>query len=197
MMHESFGVGLAAPVRHDEGVDDELSVGMGAHGPADQAAVAEVPHAGDMELAFSGRELGDVGDPALVRACRGEVPVEPVRRRRDVRSPATPFALVNAHQPVLAHQPGDPLAAEVVTASAELAVDPRCPVGAAALEVDRSDLLEQLPVRDRTRRRGPLLPRVEPRGRDLGQLAEPLHLIGAPMVFDEAEAAHRVVSRAK
>ena len=102
--------------RHDEGVDDELGVLVLAHRPADQAPVAQVPDPGHVELALAGRELGDVRDPSLVRALSGEVPLQPIRCRSDVRPAAAPLAAcARPCRPSLAHQPGDPLAADPVT----------------------------------------------------------------------------------
>ena len=63
---------------------------MAARGvPADDAAVVQVTDAGEVELAVTGGELGDIGDPSLVR-CRGrEVAVQQVRQPAGV-GPATP-----------------------------------------------------------------------------------------------------------
>jgi hypothetical protein len=50
------------------------------HRPADQILIVEVEDAGEVELPVTGRELGDVADPTLVR-CRGaEVTLQEIRR---------------------------------------------------------------------------------------------------------------------
>jgi len=72
-MDEPFGVGGAAPQGHRQCVDDELGVLVGSGRPADEAAVAEITDAGEVEGALVGGELGDVGHPALIRPLRFEV----------------------------------------------------------------------------------------------------------------------------
>lgn len=171
---------------------------MLVHRPADQPAVAQVAHAGEVELALVGGELGDVSDPPLVRSLSMEVALQQIRCRSGVEVPTAPTATrVDTNQLVLAHQPGDAFAADADTAASELAVHAWCPVGAARIGVDRRDRLQQRGVGDRPGRQRPGPPRVEPRPRHLDQDAQPLHVIDVPMVLDEAEAVHRIVSRAK
>ena len=197
-MDQAIGIGVASSQGHDEGVDDELGVLVLVHRPADQPTVAQVADAGDVELAFAGGELGDVGDPAHVRPSSSEVAFEQIRCWRYVEPASAPAATrVDPDQAVGTHQPGDPLAAHAHLAAAQLTVHSWRSVGAARLVMDVADLLEQLTVSDRPSRWWPAPPRVEPRRRHFGQPTQPLHVVDVPVILDEAEAAHRIVSRAK
>jgi hypothetical protein len=92
VMHQPARIGFAAGERHRERVDDELRVLVWPGRPADQAAVAEIADAGEIEDALVGRELGDVGDPALVWPACVEVTLQQVRGGRDVGASASPLA---------------------------------------------------------------------------------------------------------
>ena len=80
----------------------------------------------------------------------------------------------------------------------ELGGDPRGALGAVCL-VDPADPLGQLrSAASRARVPGRAgQPVVEPGPVDLQELAQPLHLVGVPVVGDELEAAHQFVSPAK
>ena len=140
-MDEPGRVGLAAGERHRERVDDELGVLMRPCRPANQAAVAEIPDAGEIEGAFVCCELGDVGDPALIRPLGFEVALQHVRGGRDLGPSAPPLApRIHAHEPAGAHQPRDPLAADPDPTAAELPLHAEGAIGAARLPVDPLDL---------------------------------------------------------
>ena len=57
--------------RHGEGGQDECRVDGGAHGPTDDPAAVEVEDAGEIEPAFVGLYVGDVGDPDLIGGSGG------------------------------------------------------------------------------------------------------------------------------
>ena len=197
-MDQAVGVRCRSPEGHDQRVDDELGVLVWAHGPADQSSMAQITDPGDIELAIVGGELGDVGDPSLVRAPRGEVSAQQVRCRRDIGPSPTPLASrVHTDEPVMCHQPSDPFASDCVTTPAQLTVHTWRPIGASRVDMDDADLIEQLCISDRPLRRWTPAPRIKARPRDLGEPAQPLHVVDVSMIVDEAEAAHRIVSRAK
>ncbi len=66
VVDQPVGIGAGTRQTHDEGVNDEFGVGVSTHRPADHATVAQVTDTGQVQFAFTGGELGDVGDPALV-----------------------------------------------------------------------------------------------------------------------------------
>jgi hypothetical protein len=70
-MDQAVGVG-GAPEGHRQRVDDEQRVLVFVHRPSDDAAMAQVADGGEVELAFAGGELGDVGDPPQVRSLGAE-----------------------------------------------------------------------------------------------------------------------------
>ena len=50
------------------------------HGPTDHPARIEINHHGQIQKAFMGLDIGNVGDPGLIRCCRVEVLFELVGR---------------------------------------------------------------------------------------------------------------------
>ncbi len=79
---------------HGERRHDQRGVLATGAVPADDPAMAQVPDGGEEQLAFPGRELGDVGHPALVRPLGGEVPPQQVGGAAGVWPAAIPaFAL--------------------------------------------------------------------------------------------------------
>lgn len=63
-----------------ESIQDDLRMQGLAHGPADDLAGVHVEDGGEMEPAFARRNVGQVGQPDLVRSRRLEVPDRRVRR---------------------------------------------------------------------------------------------------------------------
>jgi len=104
------GIGLAAPPdRHDQGVGDELGRHGVAHRPADDAARVQVDHGRNIQPAFGGPDVGEVGHPFTVRRVGGELAIE------HIAGDHRPFAIVPGQptppwprlQRLLAHQPFD------------------------------------------------------------------------------------------
>src|SRR2546423_1484063 len=84
-----------------------------AHRPADDAAAVGVEYDREKQPALTGRQVGDVGEPQLVRPSGGEAATDEVRRRRRSgigdRGTAPLPAPRDAFQLELAHQAGDAL----------------------------------------------------------------------------------------
>ena len=59
--------------RHQQCRRGQLGAQMIAHRPADHLARCQIEHRGQVEPAFTGRDVGDVGQPDLVRRTRLEV----------------------------------------------------------------------------------------------------------------------------
>jgi hypothetical protein len=79
--------------------------------PADDPTSEQVDDNREVQPAFAGPHVGDVGTPLLIGAGCREVLIKQVRRDRPsvmaVRGPLEP-PLLPSLQAVVAHQPGDP-----------------------------------------------------------------------------------------
>jgi hypothetical protein len=64
-------VSAAAVHRHRDGVDDQVGLAVAGHRPAHDQPAENVCDTCQVEPALDGRDVGDVGDPQLVRAGRG------------------------------------------------------------------------------------------------------------------------------
>ena len=106
----------------------------------------------------------EIGHPQPVRPWRQEVPFDQVRRRcggRVAACGAVPPAAVDALEAVVAHQPGDPFAADMdVQAQPELGMHAWRAIGAPAAGMDLADLFAEIGVVQRPPRRRPGLPGV-------------------------------------
>ncbi len=69
---------------HDQGVDAQPGLEMVRHGPADDLARGHVLDRGQIQEAFAGRDVRDVGQPDLVRPFRDEVPRQQVGGHREI-----------------------------------------------------------------------------------------------------------------
>jgi hypothetical protein len=137
-------VGVAAGDRHAECVDHEGGAHVVVDRPADDPARVGVKDCGAVDLSFIGGVLGDVGHPQLVRAVDDEVAVDQVAVGVGLRVPdgaAAVAAPVEALDPGLAHQAGDPLVVDRhAQAEGQFGVYPRPAVGVAGLGVDALDV---------------------------------------------------------
>ena len=66
-------------------VEDEVGPQRRRHAPADDAAREDVDHEGDVDKTPPRRDIRKVGDPQLVRAGGGEVPIDEIARLVRVR----------------------------------------------------------------------------------------------------------------
>ena len=73
------GIRLSAPPdRHHQCVGDELRGHAVAHRPSDHTPGEQVDDDSDVEPSFGGPDVGEVGDPPLVRRLGRELAVEDV-----------------------------------------------------------------------------------------------------------------------
>src|SRR6266511_5595199 len=114
----------AQAVGHLERVEDELGPHVRRELPADDHAAVAVEDEGQVDEAVPGADVGQVGDPLLVRAGRREVALQQVAGAfgcslvRD-RRPLLRAAQL-ADEPVLAHHARDLVAAGLDVAALEL-----------------------------------------------------------------------------
>lgn len=113
--------------------------------PASHPTREDVKDGEAIDLALSGRVLGDVGEPELVRGWPVEVPPKQVKRYRPRRLGALRWSPVRDSLDFqLNHDRANGvLAYRVSPAEPKLGGDPGDPVGAARLLVDLGDLLRR------------------------------------------------------
>jgi hypothetical protein len=115
---------LAQTGGHLECVHHKLRSQVGGELPTDDHAAVEVEYEGEVDEAVPGPEVGDVGDPLLVRPPRREVALQEVARPlerglvRD-RRPAL-LAAADSFEALGAYQSGDPVAADLDITTLEL-----------------------------------------------------------------------------
>jgi hypothetical protein len=192
-------IGSSSFEGHEDCVADKFGVDGVAHRPTDYSSRPEVENRGQVEPAFAGADLSDVGGPEHVRPDGVEVAAHQVRGGdNDAGSRGAPSSTgVCADQVLRAHQAGDAFAAASPAGAGQLGVHPRCAVGAMGVLIDRGDRRAQPRVGGRPRRGRPGEEGVEPRAGDREYSAEPLDAVGVSMIGDESEAADRIVSWAK
>ncbi len=136
VVHQRLGL-AAAPDGHHQRIEHELGGHLRAHRPADGAAAEEIQDDRQIQPAFAGADVGEVGDPLLVGAGGLKLPVEHVRGNAMFRTHpavgrrAQPSG--TGTQPRAAHQPRHPLAAATLTPFNEVVPDPGRTVGGIAL----------------------------------------------------------------
>jgi hypothetical protein len=148
--------------RHVQRIEDELGPEVRGHRPADDTTPPRIED-GEIQEAGPGRDVGDVGHPEVVRARGGEVavyeigrgPCVPIPRRR-----GGALAAAHTRQAHGAHQPCDPLAADVHTEVRQLSMDAAFAVGPARAVVDRAELCTEGRIGGRACRGGTHGPRV-------------------------------------
>jgi len=194
-------VPTAAVHRHRDGVDDQVGLAVAGHRPADDQPAENVCDTGQVEPALDGGHVGDVGDPQLVRAGRGELAVDQVRGRLGLGvllgDRERPLAPVTPDDLGFAHQPGDPLLADPDPGVGELGVDARRAVDLAVVIEGIADLLGQHLIGDGPGRQWPAQPGVEARPADLQQRAQHGHVVERLLPVDEGEPRHLVDSVTK
>ncbi|MCU1367530.1 MAG: hypothetical protein JWN39_3169, partial [Ilumatobacteraceae bacterium] len=197
VMNDIIGVPGAGQRHRQRGHGQDRVLGV-AGVPTDDAVMEQITDPGQMQLALSGREHREIRDPSLVRGGSDEVTTEQVLGRVTVVAGLLPsFAGMRATQTVDAHDPGHTRTRDAHTTTTELALHAWDPVGATRGVVDLDDLGEQHGIGEFACSRGPRRPRIERRSRDLDQATHPLDRELGLVVLDEAEADHRIVSRAK
>src|SRR3954454_7700353 len=132
---------------HIESRGHQFGAEMVLHGPAHDFAAPDInDHCQIQKVLARGRNVGDVGDPELIRSRGREVPLDQIggRPRRAIllRGPR-PFAAADAHELVLSHQTSDSLASDRTSFGLQLLVDARGSIGSARPPINRFDLLAE------------------------------------------------------
>src|ERR1700692_759395 len=123
---------------------------MIAHRPADDLSAVQIHHGGQIEPALVGLDVGDVGEPDLVRRGGDEVALKQVRRDREVVT-----AVGGAHpswprhdgpDTVAAHQSLDTTATGSAALRAHRGMHARAAIAAIGLAVTPLDLVDELTI---------------------------------------------------
>src|SRR5438034_1239751 len=154
----------AQAVGHLERVEREFGAHMRRELPADDPPAVAVEDEREIAEAVPGADVGQVGDPLLVRPGRCEVTLQEVAGplNRSLVGDRRPFlgAAELALEPVLAHHAGDLVAADLDLAPAQFFPGLAGAVNAAAAAAGRLDLREQRTVGELAARRHPGSARV-------------------------------------
>jgi len=92
MDEQEVGAASALSERHPQRVEDEVGAHVSCELPADDRAAVGVDHEREVDDAFPAAQVGEVGEPELVRPARGEVALDEVSRPNAFR-----FAKVVRH----------------------------------------------------------------------------------------------------
>ncbi len=122
-----------------------VELSYSAHRPADHPAREQVDHGRHIEPAFNRPDVGEVGNPFLIRPRGRELSVQQVGRYGSdlpislvLRQPAAPWPRPQGLQ---SHQPFDPVQTTVDAVCQQVSPDPPCTVGPIAGNETRLDLL--------------------------------------------------------
>ena len=179
----------AAPDRYHQRVRNQLGRHRGAHRPTDDTAREQVDDGGRVEPALCRPDVGEVGDPFLVRRRGLELPIQHVVRclvpGAFVRG--QPSAAWPGPQSLLAHQTLDTVQPACGTLGEHVVPDPPGtirPIAAneACLDLCPEHFIAACPSTGRTGKPG-----VKPTARDTERLAKPPHRPDPSMFRDEAE----------
>ena len=188
MMQQAVGL-AAAPDRHDEGVGDELGGHASTHRPADHTAREQVDDGRNIEPTLSRPDVGEVGDPLLVRRRRLEGSIEDIRRCHVAlpgilgqASPAGP-----GPQPLLMHQPLDTVQPGIQAFGQNIMPDPTGAIGAvragkARTDPSQQDVIVQSPLAGRA-----VEPGMKTRPRDTERPAYPRYRPDHSVLRNEPE----------
>ena len=177
----------------------QLRVGVLADRAGQQPPRVQVEHGGQVELAFAGRDLGDVATPLHVRGGCSEVAAQQVGELRRglalLGQSLTPLGFA-PEQPLALHRLRDGVHTHGPAGLEQVAVDPRRAVGALGGAEQRADLRVELTAPAGLRGDRGLDPLVEPAGGQSEDRAAHRdgHPVERPLVGDEACHAHFVAS---
>jgi hypothetical protein len=129
-----------------QGIGDQPGVVVVTHRPAQQVPRCQVQHAGQVQPALLGGDVGHIPAPGDIGLVGVEQPTQQIRRGRRGRirlGEAAPAARTMPNQAMAGHQPLHPLVVHPPAAPAKLGGHRGRPVGAARLGMDAADLGDQ------------------------------------------------------
>src|SRR5215203_4529281 len=155
MVNQAGQVGaLTAPDGHLERIQRQFSVKRGRDSPADDESTEDVDHEGHVHEATPRTDVGQIGDPQVIRCGGGEVALDQVGRSLAHLSRERGSLALTAHDAAqfqVVHEPGHPVTANLVTFAVELTPDLLYAVHAEVVAVDARDLGLQMFVAELSR----------------------------------------------
>ena len=157
----------ASPDRHVQGIDHQLGPQVGGHRPAHHAAAEGIHHYGQIQKPRPGPDVGDIGNPELVRPVRRKVTIHQIRGSArpwlPMRRPSSPASAHPLHSHLF-HQTRHPLARNTLALIRQFSSDPRRSIGASTPAMDPLDPGFQLRILLSSSRGWTLAPRIVPTG---------------------------------
>src|SRR6516165_4251782 len=166
------------------------------HRPAYNPAAVQIHDGGQIEPALIGLDVGDIGQPDLVRSSGDEVAVEQIRGDWQVVAavggshPAWPRH--DGSDAVTPHQPLDATTARPAALSLQLDMDTRAAITPAGVAVDPPDVVDEVTIGGRSSALRARAPGIIAGRRDTEHVAQEPHRIIGAAIFDEAESHVRV-----
>ena len=197
-MSDQAALWLAQAVCHPGRVDHELCSQMRCELPADDHPAVAIEDEREVDEAVPGAQVGDVGNPFLVRAGRSEVTLQQVTRlleRGLVRDRRTLLlAAADTFESLGPHQSSHPVAADLDPSPPGFLPDLAHPVHAPVALAGGADLRHQLPVLELTPGRLPGSARVVRAHPHADRTADRLDPEGLPSLLHIAGHRRRVGS---
>ena len=149
-MRDQVAVRSAEAVGHLQRVEYKVVAHVSGDLPPDDLAAVTVEDEREVDEAVPGADVGEVRYPLLVRAGRGEVPLQQIAgelgRGLVLDRRAWPGAAPIPNQALPAHQPRDAVTTDLDVAAFELLPGLPRPVSAPVAGPRRVDLLDELAV---------------------------------------------------
>jgi len=161
-MNQNLVLRLAAPDRHQQGLDNDVPVKARLHGPADNLPRVEIHHHGQIEEPAPGPDVRDVRDPDLIRMIDRELALQNVRGQQGGLALHVTRLLVATDRldPALTHDPRNAVPAAGLAVFPQILEDPRATIGTTAGLVELFDQWQKAGVLNGPVGLGLLQPRV-------------------------------------
>jgi Protein of unknown function (DUF2699). len=148
-VNEQSGGRLAAPHRHHQRLQHQVGVQGRSHRPADDLPGEQVHDRRQVQPAFVGADVGDVGDPGTIGGYGVELPCQMVvcDHGRLASAHAGSAAITNLRPQAFAtHQPGHPVLAAALAQITQVAGNLAVAVHAPALQPGLLDQAQYAPI---------------------------------------------------
>src|SRR5215469_5687355 len=176
---------------HLQGVQRDAAIEPFAERPADHAAREQIDDYRQVQPTLQSPQIANVCDPAAVGGGHCKLPVQQILLNRQAMpgiSGAAEATVCASTQSCGSHQPRHPLAPSALAALAQLEVDPRAPVAAAILAINRRDFEPQPLIFLGMIGGRPFTPSVVSRARDFEYPAHQCYRVVGLLPCDKSES---------